>query len=266
MSIELVIVFLFLGSVVGILAGLLGIGGGGIMVPALVSIFIYQGVPKEAVMHLALGTTVACIILTSLSSMRSHSQNGAVNWTLVKPMSVGIVIGTFSATFLTAYLSSKVLALFFAVFMAYVAVQMFIKKQTQHYARDIKKSELRVVSLCIGGISALVSIGGGSLTVPYLTWRGVNIKNAIGTSSALGFYISLAGTFGYFINGILNQAHGDAMGGYIYWPALLLVSITSYLTAPYGAKLTQKLPVQTLKKIFGILLMTLSLKMAASFL
>jgi len=130
----------------------------------------------------------------------------------------------------------------------------------------IKNAELRLVALCIGAISALVSIGGGSLTVPYLTWRGVGIKNAIGTSAAIGFYIALAGTFGYFINGIISHTEAGYAGGYIYWPALLLVSLASYLTAPYGAKLTQKLPVQTLKKVFGVLLMALSLKMAASFL
>jgi len=266
MSIALIIVFLLLGSVVGVMAGLLGIGGGGIMVPVLVSIFIYQGVPKDAVMHLALGTTMACIILTSFSSMRSHSWHGTVVWTHVKTMSVAVVIGTFSATFLTTYLSSKVLAIFFAIFMAYVAVQMFRKSPTQQGSGLIKKVELRLVALCIGAISALVSIGGGSLTVPYLTWRGLGIKNAIGTSAALGFYIALAGTFGYFINGIISHTEAGYAGGYIYWPALLLVSLASYLTAPYGAKLTQKLPVQTLKKVFGVLLMALSLKMAASFL
>jgi uncharacterized protein len=265
-SVELVIVFVLLGVIVGVMAGLLGIGGGGILVPVLASIFIYQGVPKESVMHLALGTSMACIMLTSFSSMRSHYKNGAVNWSLVKIMSVGMIIGTFSATFLTAYLSAKVLAIFFAIFMAYVAVQMFRKKKIQSAGSGIiNKTELRLVTLGIGGISALVSIGGGSLTVPYLIWRGIDIRTAIGTSAALGLFISIAGTFGYFINGILNQAETGHIWRYIYLPALLLVSIPSYFTAPLGAKLTQRLPVQTLKKLFGALLMLLSLKMAITF-
>ena len=273
MSIELIIAFVLLGSFVGVMAGLLGIGGGGILVPVLTSIFIIQGVPKDSVVHLALGTSMACIALTSFSSMRSHHKNAAVIWPLAKIMAVGMIVGTFSATFLTAYLSSKALALFFVIFMAYVSVQMFRKQKARTGSNEIhihNKTELRLVTLGIGAISALVSIGGGSLTVPYLTWRGIDIRNAIGTSAALGFYISIAGTLGFIINGLmnkgmLNSAASEYTLGYIYLPALLLVAVPSYFTAPLGAKLTQRLPIQALKKIFGVLLMILSLKMAMSF-
>lgn len=265
MGVELVIAFVLLGAFVGVMAGLLGIGGGGILVPVLTSIFIYQGIPKDSIVHLALGTSMACIALTSFSSMRSHHKNGAVIWALAKVMSIGMVIGTFSATFLTAYLSSKALAIFFAVFMAYVSVQMFKKNKVSSSTGEINKNELRLVTLGIGAISALVSIGGGSLTVPYLTWRGIDIRSAIGTSAALGFYISIAGTLGYLINGMLNTTATEHTWGYIYLPAVLLVAIPSYFTAPLGAKLTQRLPIQILKKIFGVLLMILSLKMALSF-
>lgn len=265
MGVELIVAFLLLGAFVGVMAGLLGIGGGGILVPILTSIFIYQGIPKDSVVHLALGTSMACIALTSFSSMRSHHKNGAVIWSLAKIMSIGMVVGTFSATFLTAYLSSKALAIFFAVFMAYVSIQMFKKNKVSPASNHINKTELRLVTLGIGAISALVSIGGGSLTVPYLTWRGIDIRSAIGTSAALGFYISIAGTLGYLVNGMLNTATLEHTWGFIYLPAVLLVSIPSYFTAPLGAKLTQRLPIQILKKIFGILLMMLSLKMALSF-
>lgn len=265
MGVELVTMYLLLGLFVGVIAGLLGIGGGGILVPALTSIFIYQGVPKDSVMHLALGTSMACIILTSYSSMRSHHKNGAINWLIVKIMSVGIVVSTFSATFLTAYLSSKALAIFFAIFMAYASVQMFSKKTVLSASGKINKTELRSVSLGIGAISALVSIGGGSLTVPYLTWRGIGIRDAIGTSAALGFYISIAGTLGYLFNGILNTTTTEHVWGYLSLPAVMLVSIPSYFSAPLGAKLTQRLPIQKLKKIFGVLLMILSFKVAISF-
>jgi uncharacterized membrane protein YfcA len=258
-------VFILLGAVVGVMAGLLGIGGGGIMVPVFTTIFIYQGVPKAFVMHLALGTSMACIILTSFSSMRSHHQHQAVNWSLVKMMSLGMVLGTFSATFLTTILSAKALAIFFAGFMAYVSVQMFKKKKVYTSAGNINQMELSVVSVMIGAISALVSIGGGSLTVPYLNWRGIHIRNAIATSAALGFFIAIAGSLGYWINGSFYSTDTAYTWGYIYLPAVLLVSIPSYFTAPIGAKLTQRLPVETLKKAFGILLIILSLKMLASF-
>ena len=270
------IVFVLLGIFVGVLAGMLGIGGGGVMVPVLTSIFLYQGFPKDNVVHLALGTSMACIALTSFSSMRAHHKNGAVIWALVKTMSIGMVVGTFSGTFLTAYLSSITLSIIFAIFMGYVAVQMFRTTKVNPHTGEINKTELRLVTLGIGATSALVSIGGGSLTVPYLTWRGIHVKSAIGISAALGFYISIAGTVGYIINGFVNPATfnpatfnpvtGAYTWGYIYLPAVLLVSIPSYFTAPLGAKLTQHLPTAILKKIFGVLLLILSLKMLSSFL
>jgi uncharacterized membrane protein YfcA len=266
MSIEIVFIFITLGIVVGIVAGLLGIGGGGILVPALTTIFIFQGAPKETVVHVALGTSMASIALTSLSSMLAHHANGAVNWPLAKTMSVGIIIGTFLATFLIPYLSTTILAIFFTLFMAYIAVQMFRSTKINPSQKPIKPTELRGVSLGIGAISALVSIGGGSLTVPYLTWRNIKIKNAIATSAALGFFIAIAGTIGYLINGITAVGINGWTWGYIYLPAVLLVSIPSYLTAPIGAKLTQKLPVKILKKAFGVLLIALSLKMLFSIL
>ncbi len=266
MSFEIILAFVSLGTFVGVMAGLLGIGGGGILVPILTTIFIFQGVSKESVVHLSLGTSMACIALTSLSSMRAHHANGAVNWPLAKVMSIGMVVGTFAATFLIPYLSSKTLAVFFSLFMAFVSFQMFRNTKLHAQVGEINKTELRLVTLGIGAISALVSIGGGSLTVPYLTWRNVNIRNAIGTSAALGFFISIAGTLGYLINGILSVGITKYTWGYIYLPAVLLISIPSYFTAPLGAKLTQKLPVQTLKKIFGVLLILLSLKMLFSIL
>jgi uncharacterized membrane protein YfcA len=266
MSIELVLAFISLGCVVGIMAGLLGIGGGGILVPTLTAIFIYQGVPKDTVVHLALGTSMACIILTSLSSMRAHHANGAVIWPLAKTMSLGMIVGTLSATFLIPNLSAKFLAIFFSAFMAYVALQMFRTSKPHTGSIDISKTELRLVTLGIGAISALVSIGGGSLTVPYLTWRSINIRNAIATSAALGFVISVAGTIGYLINGIRSVGLSADTWGYVYLPAVLLIAIPSFFTAPIGAKLTQTLPVKTLKKIFGVLLVLLSLKMLFSIL
>jgi uncharacterized membrane protein YfcA len=268
MSIELVLMLITLGMFVGVMAGLLGIGGGGILVPVLTTIFIYQGVSKNSVVHLALGTSMACIALTAYSSMRAHHSHGAVVWPLVKVMAVGVIVGTFGATFVTTQLSSKSLAIFFAVFMAYVSWQMFRPIKLQPAAGPVNNAELSLVGLSIGAISALVSIGGGSLTVPYLSWRNVDIRHAIGTSAALGLCIALAGTLGYVLNGQMpGQLPAAAYTwGYIYVPAVLLVSIPSFFTAPLGAKLMQKMPIPTLKKVFGVMLMLLSLKMLISIL
>jgi len=266
MNFDLILTFLALGAFVGLAAGLLGIGGGGVMVPMLTAIFLSQNVPADQVVHLALGTSMACIMVTSLSSLRAHHANGAVVWPLVKLMVLGVVLGTFSATFIASMISSKALAIFFACFMGYVAIQMFSNsKSTQHASsathHSINRVELVLASIGIGSISAIVSIGGGSITVPYLTWRKVDIKKAIGTSAAIGFPLSIAGSVGYLLSGWSHVAPIPFTYGFINLPAVLVISITSFFTAPIGANLTQKLPVATLKKIFALLLATLSLKM-----
>jgi len=179
-------------------------------------------------------------------------------------MSFGVIVGTFSATFLASYLSSLYLAIFFTVFMGYVALKLLFKKQSDVEVGDIKNSNLIISSTAIGAISALVSIGGGSLTVPYLTSKSINIKKAIATSAAIGLPISLAGTLGYLINGWNSNFDYDYSLGFIYLPAVLLISITSFITAPYGAQLAQHLPVNILKKIFAFLLISLSVKMLLS--
>lgn len=265
-DIELVLAFLLLGSVVGFIAGLLGVGGGGIMVPVLTDIFLQQGIHIDAVMHLALGTSMASIIVTSLSSLLAHQKHNAINWKIVKLMSIGVLIGTFSSTFLASHLSSFYLAIFFTTFMGYIAVKILFKTQTTQVVNDVNDSSLLFASTGIGAISALVSIGGGSLTVPYLTSKNIDIKKAIAISAALGLPISVAGTLGYLINGWNNDFDYNHSFGFVYLPAVFLISITSSITAPYGAKLAQHLPVNILKNVFALLLITLSFKMLSSIL
>ena len=256
--------FLLLGAFVGFMAGLLGIGGGGIMVPTLTSIFLLQGVPVEKVVHLALGTSMASIIATSLASMRAHHRNGGVLWPVVRAVTPGIIVGTFLATFVAKYISSAHLAIFFAVFMGAVAVQMFLNKKPKPSRELAGTTGMLAAGSGIGAISALVSIGGGSLTVPFLTWQNVEIRKAIGTSAAIGLPISIAGTLGYVINGWANSSPESYTFGFIYLPAVLLISATSFFTAPVGAKMAHRLPVGVLKKIFAVLLVVLGLKMLFS--
>ncbi|WP_197488501.1 sulfite exporter TauE/SafE family protein [Methylomonas koyamae] len=259
-----VLSFLVLGAFVGFMAGLLGIGGGGIMVPVLTTIFIYQGTPVEKVIHLALGTSMASIIVTSLSSMRAHNAKGAVVWNIVKIMSLGIILGTFVATFIAVNTRPLYLALFFSLFMAYVSSQMFLDKKPKASRKLAGSVGLLCAGSGIGAVSALVSIGGGSLTVPYLVWQNVDIKKAIGTSAAIGFPISIAGTAGYVMNGWTVTSGSEYTFGFVYAPAVLLISAASFITAPYGARLAHKIPVASLKKIFAFLLILLSLKMLFS--
>ena len=264
MGFEWILAFLVLGLVVGFMAGLLGIGGGGIMVPVLTSIFLAQGVPVEQVVHMALGTSMASIVFTSFSSMRAHHKKGAVMWNVVKYMAGGVVIGTFAATFLATYMKSVHLAIFFAIFMAYVSIQMAIDKKPKPSRELSAPSSLFGAGSLIGIVSALVSIGGGSLSVPYLVWQNVDLKKAIATSAAIGFPLSIAGTVGYMINGMIHASSSEMMLGFVYLPGVVLISIVSYFTAPLGARMAHTLPVGKLKKIFALLLMTLSIKMLTS--
>ncbi|WP_448211739.1 sulfite exporter TauE/SafE family protein [Colwellia sp. MEBiC06753] len=264
MTIEWLILYLVLGSVVGFTAGLLGVGGGGIMVPILTSMFIAQGVPADKVVHLALGTSMACIVFTSIASLRAHHRNNAVIWPIVGKMAIGIIIGTFVATFLAAYLSSTYLAIFFAGFMTYVAFNSFIKTSKPAIEKPITPANIAIASTSIGAISALVSIGGGSLTVPYLSSKAIPLKKAIGTSAAVGFPIAVSGTLGYLINGWQVDYQQLGVFGFIYMPAVIIIALVSFFTAPIGAKLAHALPVAILKKIFAVLLVGLAAKMLLS--
>ena len=261
LDIQWIIVFLALGAVVGFMAGLLGIGGGGIMVPALTSIFLAMGVTSEQVVHLALGTSLASIVTTSFASLRAHHQNQGVIWHIVQKMSLGIILGTFLATFFAAHLNSLALAIFFASYMAVVAVQIILDKKPKPSRKTVGKFGLFSTGVGIGIVSALVSIGGGTMTVPFLLWQNINMRQAIGTSAAIGFPIAIAGTIGYIINGWDSHILGNYSFGFIYLPAVFLISIVSFFTAPLGAKLAHSLAIPVLKKLFAILLVILSVKM-----
>lgn len=264
LAIESLIVFLMLGSVVGFMAGLLGIGGGGIMVPVLTTVFLWQGIAIDKVVHLALGTSMASIIMTSVASLKAHHSHSAVLWQIVKSLAPSVILGTFLGTFLASYLSSLHLAIFFAAFMGYVAVQMFINKQPRPMRRLPGWFGLSATGTGIGAVSSLVAIGGGSLTVPFLVWNNIDIRKAIGTSAAVGFPIAMAGTIGYLINGWSVTVEEKTMLGFVYWPAVVTISLLSVITAPLGAKLAHSLPVPLLKKIFALFLVALSIKMLFS--
>lgn len=264
-GIESLLLYILLGCFVGIAAGLLGIGGGGIIVPSLVTIFAMQGMDSENIIHLALGTSMATIIVTSFSSFRAHHKKGAVLWSVFKMMTPGIIIGTFLATFLASLLSSFYLAIFFSIFMAYVSIQMFINKKPKPSRKLLDSKGQFTAGTIIGAISAMVSIGGGSLTVPYLIWQNVDIRKAIGTSASIGFPIAVSGTIGFIINGWSNTDLSNYTLGYVSIPAFFFVAICSYFTAPIGVKLAHSLPVGIVKRVFSLLLVSLSVKMLFSF-
>jgi len=261
MTPEWIAAYLALGAFVGFFAGLLGVGGGGIMVPILTTMFAAQGFPHEHLVHVALGTSMAAIVVTSISSLRAHHAHGAVRWDIVRGIAPGVLAGTFAGTFVASRVASAPLAIFFGCFMAYVAVQMILNVKPKPSRELPGAVGLASVGGGIGVISALVAIGGGSLSVPFMTWCNVKMQNAIGTSAAIGLPIALAGAAGYLINGWGSTGLPQWSVGYIYLPALFAISLVSTFTAPFGARLAHRLPVGTLKKIFAGVLVLLSAKM-----
>jgi uncharacterized membrane protein YfcA len=212
-------------------------------------------------MHLALGTSMATIVFTSISSLRAHHKHGAVVWPIVRDIAPGIVVGTLLGAQIAGRVPTKPLAIFFAIFIAYVAVQMILNVKPKPSRNLPGKAGMFGVGAFIGGISSLVAIGGGSLSVPFMTWCNVKVHHAIGTSAAIGFPIALAGTIGYMIAGYGAAELPAGSFGFIYLPALAATVIVSMLMAPIGAKVAHSLPVATVKKIFAGLLVLLLAKM-----
>lgn len=253
--------YLALGAFAGFFAGLLGVGGGAIMVPVLALMFAAQGFPDAHLMHVALGTSMATIIFTSISSLRAHHAHGAVIWSIVRTIAPGIVVGTILGAQIAGRVPTRPLAMFFAAFISYVAIQMILNVKPKPSRDLLGPAGMFGVGGFIGLVSALVAIGGGSLSVPFMTWCNVKVHHAIGTSAAIGFPIALAGTIGYLIAGYGATGLPEGSFGFIYLPALAATVFASMLVAPFGAKVAHSLPVATIKKVFAGVLILLSAKM-----
>jgi len=246
------------GGVVGILAGLLGIGGGIVIVPILVFLFSAKGFPSQSIMQIALATSLGCILFTSVSSFWTHHQHGAVRWDIFKRITLGILIGTFSGTYIAARLSTTSLKVFFALFLYYVAAQMLSSFKPKPSRQLPGAAGMTGVGGVIGVFSSLVGIGGGALSIPFMMWCNVPVHHAIGTSAAIGFPIAVAGTIGYIVNGLSVPDLPSPHLGYLYLPALFGIACFSFFLAPVGAKLTHKTPVVTLKRVYAVFLIVIA--------
>lgn len=258
------LVYLILGSGAGILAGLLGVGGGLVIVPLLVFIFSSQQFPAAHLLHMALGTSLATIVFTSLASLRAHHSRSAVDWPVVRRVSPGIVTGTFFGSWVAARLTTDVLKIVFICFIYSVAIQMLMRLSPPAGRRLPGRPGLASAGFLIGAVSSLVGIGGGTMSVPFLQWCNLPFKTAIGTSAAIGFPIALSGVAGYIVNGLAVPDLPVASLGFVYLPALAGVAAASFLTAPLGARLAHSLPVPRLKMIFALLLLATGTKMLVS--
>ena len=241
------------GILAGLLAGLMGIGGGLVIVPSLLFAFALQGLEPRYLAHLAVGTSLAAIVPISLSSLWAHHRRGAVEWSLVLLLAPGLMLGAWSGAWLADQMSTLWLKRLFGSFLLVVALQMAsgfrpVRGSGSGDARGL----FTVIGWLIGGVSGVVGIGGGTLTVPFLVWRGRSLPGAVATSAACGLPIALAGAAGFLFFGAGVQIPGAA--GYVHWPAMLAIALFAIFTAPLGARLAHTLPVVRLRRLFAVVL------------
>jgi len=258
---EALVLYLILGAFAGTLAGLLGVGGGLVIVPALAFMYADQDMPAALVMHMAVGTSLATIVVTSLSAIRAHHRYGAVRWELFWQLTPGIVLGAFLGATAADLLPGKVLRVVFGLFELGVALQMGLAARATPQRRLLGRPGMTLAGAVIGAVSAIVGIGGGTMTVPFLTWCKVSVRNAVATSSACGLPIAVAGAAGFIIVGWNAAALPQWSSGYVYWPAFAGVVAASMVFAPLGARLAHTVPVPVLRRFFAVFLAVVGLRM-----
>ncbi|HEX6691337.1 MAG TPA: sulfite exporter TauE/SafE family protein [Burkholderiales bacterium] len=252
--------YLAIGLIAGFLAGLLGIGGGAVMVPMLVFVFSAQQLPAGHLLHVALGTSMATIVFTSLSSMRAHHGHGAVDWRIARALAPGMLAGAFGAALLAGAIPTRPLAMMFTALVFFVGTQLLLDLKPKETRELPGPAGVFAAGAVIGGISSLAAAGGAFLAIPFLAWCRVPLRQAIGTASATGFPIALAGSAGYIAQGWHAPGLPPGCLGYVYLPALGLVVVMSMLAAPFGARLAHRLPVRRLRMIFALMFYALALR------
>ena len=258
---EWLFAYLALGIFVGFFAGLFGIGGGLIMVPVLLFLFDAQHLNEQYNLQLALGTAMAAILFSAAYSARIHHVHGAVNFTIVLTMTPGLLLGTMLGTLFASQAPTIYLTIFFATFVYFAAIQMLLNFDPGANRKLPGPLGMTLAGTCIGAISSLVSIGGGTISIPFMLRHNIQLRHAIGTSAALGFPIAIGGTVGYISTGLSLGTLPHNTLGFIYLPALALLATGSLLTTSLGAKATHTLPLKALKRGFALLLLILATKM-----
>lgn len=255
---QFIIPLLLLGALSGLLAGLLGVGGGLVLVPVLTWMLGARDVPGEALVQTAIGTAFGVILFTSISSLRAHQKTGNIKWSVVLQFTPGILLGTLIGSKIAHWIPTRELGLFFSGFIVFSAVQMLLDKKPAPSRELPGAAGLFGVGGVIGVLSALVGAGGGFIAVPFMAWCNVNLKSAVSTSAAMGFPIAVFSTVGYVWNGWHINGMPAGSLGYLYLPAIACLASMSVLTAPVGARLSQRLAVKTLKRIFAVMLLILA--------
>lgn len=250
------------GAFAGFSSGLLGIGGGLIIVPFLVFLLPRLNFPAAYMMHIAVGTSLALIVLTSISSIYAHHRKGAIDWVLFKKLLIGLIFGALLGAYIAGILKSTYLQVIFGFFVFFMAYNLGLKKIALEKVRHLPSSWLmQIHSILIAAFCTLLGMGGGSLFVPYFNQHGMNMRKAVAISAACCLPLALAGVIGLLIVSVGNPMLPQSTFGYVYWPALISMGIPSILVAPWGASVAHKLSVPKLKQIFAIFLLFVGVDM-----
>ncbi len=259
--VQLAALLIVTGVVAGVIAGLLGVGGGLVIVPALDALFAYIGIDPAVRLHLAVGTSLATIIATGLSSARSHHAKGAVDWGLIKRWGPAILVGTLLGAWIASLLHGATLSAIFATVALLAAGNMLLGKADWTLAKQMPRGPfLWALGLLVGGVSAMMGIGGGTLSVPIMTLHGRPVRQAVGTSAALGLVIGVPGALGFIVTGWGVEGLPPWSLGYVSVIGFLAIVPTTVLAAPWGAKLAHWLPPTLLKKGFACFLLVMAAK------
>jgi uncharacterized protein len=258
---DYLLLYMGVGVLAGLSAGLLGVGGGAITVPLLLWIFELRNMPDEVATHVALATSLAAMVFTSISSTLAHAGRQAVLWPVFGYLTVGVLLGSLVGVLTAISISGTVLQIGFALFLGYVGLQMLLGFSAGPHRRIPGSAGLIGSGGVIGCISMYFGIGGGSLTVPLLSYCGVPPAKAVGTSAALGLPIALWGSILYIVSGWQDSHLPEQTLGYVYWPAALGILLTSVLFARFGAQIAHKLKASQLRKVFGMVLGMVALEM-----
>lgn len=251
-------IYIAVGAVAGFLAGLLGVGGGIVIVPMLSYVFLQQGYSAESVVHLAVGTSIATIAVTSMSALRAHHRRGSVEWAVFRNLAPWLVVGAVVGGAVADYFSTRQLLLLLAALELFVATQLAFSFGMSTGRSMPSRLGLAVMGLTVGSISTTAGVGGGVLLVPLFLWFSMPIRTAVGTSSACGFPISVAGGLVFLSYGFTESVHEAWSFGYVHLPAFIGIALASVVAAPFGVSAAHRLPIRWLRRVFAVFLFILA--------
>lgn len=258
---EIFLLSLFIGLIAGLLAGLFGLGGGVVIVPALVWLFAAYNFPDQLIMIMAIATSLSTIVFTAVSSILTHHKFRAIQWGYVARLSPGIIIGSVFGAKLADFLDVLFLKWFFVTYLLFVGIRMVFPQQKVDISKQMNQNTDYLIGSVIGLVSSVLGIGGGTLTVPYLASRQLPMNKAVAVSSVCGLPIAISGAVTYMFLGWRVESIPEWSLGYVYLPALIGIISCSVITAPLGAKLANKLPAKKLKRYFSVVLFLIAFKM-----